>query len=110
MTQAGMIVGSPSYFAPEHIQNKEMTPQTDIYALGIVLYEILAGEHPFGNITMLEMVVAQLRDPLPDIRVVRPDLPAEVEDVIQHATQKDPADRFADVREMARAFQRAIQE
>lgn len=108
LTQVGMVVGSPSYFSPEHIQEKPMTPRTDIYALGIVLYEALTGRHPFGNISTMEMLVAQLRDPLPDILAARPELPPEINLVIQRATQKDPEDRYQDVRDLSKAFRQAV--
>jgi eukaryotic-like serine/threonine-protein kinase len=108
LTQTGLVVGSPSYFSPEHIQNKEMTPRTDVYSLGIVLFETLTARHPFGDLSTLEMLVSQLRDPLPDIRSIRPDLTLEIDDVIQRATQKDPDDRYQDVRELARDFRQAI--
>lgn len=107
MTQAGMIVGSPSYFSPEHIQEREMTPCTDIYAMGIVLFETLTGQHPFGNISTMEMLVAQLRDPLPDIREKLEDIPGAVNQVIQKATQKDPDDRYQDINDLAKDFRRA---
>jgi serine/threonine protein kinase len=107
LTQVGMIVGSPSYFSPEHITDGVMTPRTDIYAMGVVLYETLTGKHPFGDISTMEMIVAQLRDPLPDIQIVRPDLTPEINEVIQRATQKNPDDRYQDVRELARAFRQA---
>ncbi|MCU0512813.1 MAG: serine/threonine protein kinase [Anaerolineae bacterium] len=107
LTQAGMLVGSPSYFSPEHIQEGPMTPATDIYALGIVLYETLAGKHPFSGISTLEMLVAQLRDPLPDIGRIRPDLPPAINEVIQRATEKAPADRYENVRDLAAAFYEA---
>ncbi len=107
MTQAGMIVGSPSYFSPEHIQEHEMTPRTDIYAMGIVLFETLTGQHPFGNVSTMEMLVAQLRDPLPDIREKLEDIPGAVNQVIQKATQKDPDERYQDIKELAVDFRRA---
>lgn len=108
MTQAGYIVGSPSYFSPEHIQDKPMTPRTDIYAMGIVLYETLTGQHPFHGLSTMEMLVSQLRDPMPSLIELRPDLPSSVDKVIHKATQKDPEKRYFDIRDLASAFRRAI--
>jgi eukaryotic-like serine/threonine-protein kinase len=108
MTQAGYIVGSPSYFSPEHIQDKPMSPRTDIYAMGIVLYETLTGRHPFHGLSTMEMLVSQLRDPMPSLVELRPDLPSSVDKVIQKATQKDPDKRYFDIRDLASAFRRAI--
>lgn len=108
MTQAGFIVGSPSYFSPEHIQDRPMSPRTDIYAMGIVLYETLTGRHPFHGLSTMEMLVSQLRDPMPSLISLRPDLPPSVDKVILKATQKDPDKRYFDIRDLASAFRRAV--
>lgn len=100
------ITGSIQYIAPEQFQAGPITPQTDLYSLGIVLYEMLTAQHPFAAATVSEFV-SRLQAPLPDIRSVRGDLPASVNAVIQRATAQDPSGRYADALAMAAAFRAA---
>ena len=96
--------GTLRYMSPEQIQGHKVSPQSDIYSLGILLYEMLAGEHPFKDSSVSDLIINHIRNPLPDIRDLLPKLPSEVNDVIRLATAKEAARRFADVREMTRAF------
>ncbi|MGD2048296.1 MAG: protein kinase, partial [Chloroflexota bacterium] len=109
LTAPGAVVGTPDYISPEQILDKKISPQTDIYSLGAVLFETLTGEKPFGNSSVANLIYKQLNDPLPLISANRPDLPPQIDQVIQKATAKRPADRFADALEMAEAFRRAWQ-
>ena len=65
LTQTGKIVGSVVYLAPEQAKGEEVTPRTDIYGLGVVLYEMLTGEHPFPGVTTVQMIQKHLNQPLP---------------------------------------------
>jgi serine/threonine protein kinase len=94
ITEADAIVGTWAYLSPEQVQNVDVTPQSDIYAFGILLYEMLAGKHPFHGVPATMMVMKHLQEPLPDIYDERPDLPQELDDIIQRATAKDPLDRY----------------
>lgn len=107
-TQPGMVVGSLAYTAPEQLRGKQITPQADIYSLGIVLYELLAGESPFAGLLPLEILGKQLHAQIPPLRMRRPELPEALDDVIRHAMAKEPQDRFPDMRSMLAAFRRAI--
>jgi WD40 repeat protein/serine/threonine protein kinase len=100
--------GSPAYVSPEQIRSDDVTPQTDVYGLGIVLYELIARHHPFEGITPSEMIFKQLEDPLPDISAQRPDLPAAVNDVIQTATAKVYNQRYPDTVTFATALREAL--
>lgn len=100
--------GSPAYVSPEQIRSDEVTPQTDVYGLGIVLYELIAHRHPFQGITPSEMIFKQLDAPLPDIRQVRPDLPAALNTVIQTATAKLQNQRYPDTLAFATALREAL--
>ena len=100
ITGADQIVGTFAYLSPEQIQNHEISPQTDIYAFGILLYEILAGKHPFKGDIVTVMIMKHMQEALPDIRDERPDLPAEIDDIIQKATAKDPKQRYASTLDM----------
>lgn len=91
------IKGTFAYLSPEQIQQTPLSPRTDIYALGIILYEILAGEHPFKEATVMMMVMKHMQESLPNIAEKRPDLPVGIADIIGRATQKDPNARYDSV-------------
>lgn len=110
ITQADLVIGSPAYLSPEQVRSEPVTPQSDIYSLGNVLYELLTGVHPFPNVAPTGLLFKHLNDPLPALQEHSPDLPEELNQVIQQATAKDPAQRFADVWSLAVAFRRAIRE
>jgi len=107
--QEGARAGSPAYISPEQAQDRPVSPQTDIYSLGVVLYEVLAGEHPFPNLPPTAQLLKHRTEPLPPLHDRRPDLPMAVNDVIQRATAKDPAERFPDAQSLAAAFRQATQ-
>ena len=108
VTQTGAIVGTPAYITPEQVQSQPVTAQTDIYALGVVLYELLVGGHPFPDTPTGELVVKHLSEPLPYVRESKPELPAAVDGVIQRATSKDPETRFPDALSLAADLRRAL--
>ena len=107
-TEPGTIKGSVLYLAPEQIRGETLTQRTDVYALGVVLYEVLVGEHPFGDVPDLAVYERQLHDPLPPARRLRGDLPPSVDDVIATATAKDPRNRFKDALLLADALRNAL--
>jgi serine/threonine protein kinase len=67
-TQAGVIVGAPGYLSPEQVRSEPVSPQTDIYILGVVLYELLTGNHPYADLTPGDQIVKRLTEPLPSLR------------------------------------------
>ncbi|MGB7339294.1 MAG: protein kinase [Phototrophicaceae bacterium] len=97
--------GSPDYVAPEQLKDKIITPRSDIYSLGIMLYELLAGERPFVSKDPKEIMKMQLYNPVPSLRLKRPDLPPEIDTVIWQSTAKNPSHRYDNVLELAVAFQ-----
>ena len=101
-------MGTPAYITPEQVQSQPVTPQTDIYTLGVVLYEVLVGGHPFPGTPTGELVVKHLSEPLPYVRERRAELPAAVDGVIQRATAKDPPSRYADAHSLATDLRRAL--
>jgi WD40 repeat protein/serine/threonine protein kinase len=104
--------GTPSplayYLSPEEVRGEPPTPRTDIYNLGLVLYEILAGRHPFADAPPEEVLAKHLSEPVPSIAAFRPDLPRGVDEVIAVATAKIPGDRFPDAQAMASALRAAL--
>jgi serine/threonine protein kinase len=108
LTATGAILGTPDYISPEQIKNEPIGPETDIYSLGAVLYETLTGEKPFPDASMANLIYKHLNEPMPMVSTSRPDLPAQIDAVIQRATAKPPADRYTDAVEMAEAFRKAI--
>jgi adenylate cyclase len=108
LTQTGKIVGSADYLAPEQAKGEPVTPKTDIYALGVLLYEILTGEHPFPGLTAIQTLQKHLNDPLPSIQITRPELPTDFDDIIQTATAKDPESRYTTALEFKGAYDQVL--
>lgn len=100
------FVGTPAYLSPEQIKGEQVSPQTDIYALGIMLYELLVGQPPFPR--SMQIFYSHLEVPVPPTRAEIPDLPEAIDVVIAQATAKDPERRFANALDMAAALREAI--
>jgi WD40 repeat protein/DNA-binding SARP family transcriptional activator len=100
---------SPAYLSPEQIRGEPAAPATDIYCLGLLLYQVLCGAHPFSGTPPVTLLQKQLHDPIPAATASRPGLPGAVDDVIARATAKDPAARFPDVAAFHLAFRDALQ-
>lgn len=100
ITHTNSIMGSVHYLSPEQARGGLLTYKSDIYSLGIVMYEMLAGEVPFHGDTAVSVAIKHLQDPLPFIRDRDPSIPQSVENVIIKATAKDPLNRYATAREM----------
>jgi len=105
LTQTSAVMGSPYYMAPEQMMSsKDVDARTDIWALGIILYELLTGSAPFAGDTMAEIVFAVTqRDPAP-LQARRPDVPQELADVVSRCLTRDPSQRFPNVAKFAAAL------
>ena len=108
LTMTGVGVGTPAYMSPEQGQGEGVDARSDIYSLGVMLYEMVTGQVPYQAETPLAVVLKHISAPLPLPRSVRPDIPEEVERVIMKAMAKNPADRFQAVGEMVVAFNAAV--
>ena len=105
-TQFGVVFGTPSYLSPEQAQSLTLTPASDVYSLGVVLYELLAGDVPFRGVTPMQMAMDHIQTPPPPLPP-HPDLSPEVEAVVQRALAKDPAARFSSAGDLAHTLARA---
>lgn len=103
-----LMTGTAAYMAPEIARLGKSTKRSDIYALGIMLFEMLTGRVPYEGKTPYAVLSAHVHQPIPKIREIRPDLPEAVQGVIDKAIAKEPEDRFATAGEMATAFKSAM--
>jgi serine/threonine protein kinase/tetratricopeptide (TPR) repeat protein len=111
LTETGMAVGTPAYMSPEQAAGeRDLDGRTDIYSLGTVLYELLAGEPPFAGPTMQAMAARRLSSEAPSVRQYRPAVPEPVDRAVRKALSRVPADRFASAGELARALAPGITE
>jgi HAMP domain-containing protein len=104
-TQAGFIVGTPQYLAPEQVQGGEIDTRADIYSTGVVLYEIFSGQVPFRANTAMEVLVKHLQDEPPPPREHWPEIPPRLEAAILRCLRKVPAERFQTVEELHRELE-----
>jgi serine/threonine-protein kinase len=109
-TVTGGIIGTPDYMSPEQGMGRKLDGRSDIYALGIMLYQMVTGRVPYKADTPMAVLFKHVTDPLPMPRKLNPALPEAVEQVVLKALAKQPEDRFATAGEMVQAIQRAIPE
>jgi serine/threonine protein kinase len=103
-TRTGVILGSPSYMAPEQLDARPVTAQSDLFSLGVTLFQLLTGMLPFRSDSIPGLMQKISAEPHPPLRVVRPDLPAALSAVIDRALEKDPEMRYRSGAEMAQAL------
>jgi serine/threonine-protein kinase len=96
MTQAGMIVGTPHYMSPEQVQGKTLDARTDVYAMGVLLYELVAGRRPFESTSLTGILTAHITEQARPPIEVRPDIGRELNAIILRCLEKDPRARYAD--------------
>lgn len=106
LTGTGKIVGTPAYMSPEQIRGREVDGRADIYALGIVFFEMVTGRKPYNANTPIELSMQHLHDPIPKAKQYIRDLPAEVDQVIAKAIAKNPDDRYPSMAAFAQALEK----
>ena len=109
LTQAGLVVGTPHYLAPELARGEDATVQSDIYALGATLFELLAGRPPFDAPSPMDVVSAHLKEAPPDLRALA-DIPGPLADVVLRMLNKEPNSRYDDYDTLTAALQDALDE
>ncbi|CAG0936323.1 eukaryotic-like serine/threonine-protein kinase [Thermoflexales bacterium] len=107
-TASGAMVGTPAYMSPEQGQGEHGDERSDIYALGVMLYEMVTSQVPYQADTPLAVILKHISDPLPLPGALNPSLPEGVAQVIFKALAKDPSDRYPNVSDMARALEAAL--
>src|ERR1700759_1663278 len=100
MTATGRVLGTTDYVAPEQAMGRGTDQRSDIYALGVVLFEMFTGEVPFAADSQVGVAMKHVNEELPDVQQLRPELSAASALVVERATSKDPAKRYADIGEM----------
>ena len=100
MTATGRVLGTTDYVAPEQAMGHGADPRSDIYSLGVVLYEMLVGQVPFHADSQVGVAMKHVNEELPDVQRRRPEVSAAVALVVERATAKDPAERYQEVGEM----------
>ncbi len=108
LTQTSMIIGTPSYMPPEQWEGKELDARTDVYALGVMTYELLAGRVPFNGTTSAAMMTMHILNPPPSIQEHRKDLLPAINDVLQKALAKDKQDRYPSAGAFFQALKKAL--
>ena len=100
LTQTNSVMGSVHYLPPEQASGQGSTLQSDIYSMGIVMYELITGELPFKGDNAVEIALKHLKEPIPDIREKVPNIPNSIYNIIKRSTAKNPKNRYHDAREM----------
>ena len=110
VTQTGTVLGTGEYLAPEQASGKPVSPATDVYSLGVVLWELLAGDVPFVGENFIAVALRHVNEPPPHLRERRPDVTPRLEAAVERALAKDPARRFPSMRAFAQELRACLAE
>ena len=109
MTATGRVLGTTDYVSPEQAMGEDVDERSDVYSVGVVLYEMLTGDVPFRAETQVGVAMKHVNEPMPDVQAKRPDVSAAVASVVDRATTKDPRDRYNTVAEMVRDLEQTLE-
>jgi serine/threonine-protein kinase len=110
MTQTGTVLGTGEYLAPEQASGRPVSPATDVYSLGVVLWELLAGDVPFTGENFVAVALHHVNDPPPHLRDRRPDVSPRLDAAVERALAKDPARRFPSMAAFAKELRACLAE
>src|SRR3954468_10221570 len=110
VTQTGTVLGTGEYLAPEQASGKPVSPATDVYSLGVVLWELLVGDVPFTGENFVAVALRHLNDPPPPLAKLRPDVPPRLAAAVERALAKDPALRFPSMGALAKELRACLAE
>src|SRR6188508_229710 len=108
LTAEGRVLGTTDYVSPEQALGHDVNGQSDIYSLGIVLYEMLTGDVPFHGENQVSVAMKHVREDLPDVKRMRPEVSATLASVLDHMTEKDVAHRYSDVPSLVADLEEAL--
>src|ERR687894_2515631 len=108
LTMTGRVLGTTDYVSPEQAMGEQVGPQSDVYSLGVCLYEMLTGDVPFKADTQVAVAMKHVREPLPDVQRMRPEVSSVVAAIVDRATAKEPANRYATADEMVHDLEEAL--
>lgn len=100
LTRSGMFLGTPAYSSPEQLRGGAVDRRTDIFSYGVLLYELAAGKHPFGNADSMAIIGRILESEATDITRINPSIPKELDRIIQRCLKKDPEERYSSTRDL----------
>jgi len=107
-TATGAVVGTARYMSPETIRAELPDQRSDIYSLGITLFEMLNGEPPFNSDSAMSLMMMHLNDPVPDLHSIKPNVPPELASILQRSLEKDPNRRYSSAGEMAAELKKVL--
>jgi len=108
LTQTNSVMGTVYYLPPEQANGNVTTAKSDIYSLGILMYELVVGKVPFKGDSPVEVAIKQMREKIPDITLANPDIPQSIENIILRACAKNPKNRYDSVEEMREDLETAL--
>ena len=108
LTQTNSVMGSVHYLPPEQANGKNSTVKSDIYSIGIMMYELLTGKLPFKGDNAVEIAIKQMREEIPSVCLINPEIPQSIENIILKACAKNPKNRYDSVAEMQEDLKTAL--
>ena len=108
LTADGRVIGTTDYVSPEQAMGEQVGPQSDIYSVGVVLFEMLTGQVPFKADSPVAVAMCHVRDPMPDVRALRPEVSATLAAIVDRTTAKDPRERYESVEQLIADLQQAL--